>query len=93
MNYLYLLRLVSPEAILAFTALMSLGLGLATTRLRLLCPVAAAAGLIGAGAAILALPMQAALPIQAALPHGRIRSSDPGAQRHSLRSQYDGFFD
>ena len=62
MNYLGLLKLVSPEAILALTALVVLALGLARTGIRLLCPLAAVAGLICAAAAIFALPGHASLP-------------------------------
>ena len=62
MNYLNLLKLVSPEAILAATAIMALGLGLARPGIRWLCPVVAAAGLIGSAVAVLALPTQAGLP-------------------------------
>ena len=61
MNYLFLLKLVSPEAILALAALVVLGLGLARTGVRALCPAAAAVGLIAAAAAIFALPCHAAL--------------------------------
>ncbi len=62
MNYLNLLDLVSPEAILAFTALLTLSLGLSKPGIRALCPAVAAAGLIGATAAIFALPAHASLP-------------------------------
>jgi NADH-quinone oxidoreductase subunit N len=61
MNYLALLRLVSPEAILALTAVALLGLGLTKTGITL-CPIAAVAGLIAAAAAIFALPGYASLP-------------------------------
>jgi NADH-quinone oxidoreductase subunit N len=57
MNYLELLKLVSPEAILALTALVVLGLGLGN--LRFVCPAAAIVGLLGA---IFALPTDASLP-------------------------------
>jgi len=59
MNYLALLKLVSPEAILALAALVTLGLGLGANRL--LPFIAAAAGLIAAAAAIFALPAHASL--------------------------------
>jgi NADH-quinone oxidoreductase subunit N len=59
MNYLALLKLVSPEAILALAALVTLGLGLGSNRL--LPSLAAAAGLIASAAAIFALPAHASL--------------------------------
>jgi len=64
MNYLALLKLVSPEAILALTALvvLALGLGERLGKSRALCSIAAAAGLIAAAAAIFALPLHASLP-------------------------------
>jgi len=62
MNYLGLFKLVSPEAIVGFTALVVLGLGLTRNGVRFLCPAAAVAGLIGAAVAILALPCHASLP-------------------------------
>jgi NADH-quinone oxidoreductase subunit N len=60
MNYLPILKLVSPEAILVLAALLVLALGLG--KLRMLCPIAAAGGLIAAAAAIFVLPAHAALP-------------------------------
>jgi NADH-quinone oxidoreductase subunit N len=62
MNYLLLLKLVSPEAVLAVTALALLGVGLGGPGIRRLLPVAAVAGLICAALAIFALPEHASLP-------------------------------
>ncbi|PYJ10957.1 MAG: NADH-quinone oxidoreductase subunit N [Verrucomicrobia bacterium] len=61
MNYLELLKLAAPEALLALTALVVLALGLATTRGPGICSAVAAAGILCASAAILLLPEQATL--------------------------------
>src|SRR5438045_8566869 len=61
MNYLELLRLASPEATVAITALAVLALGLASTRGAGVCSAAAAAGILFAVAAVLLLPEQATL--------------------------------
>src|ERR1044072_4317255 len=61
MNYLDLLRLASPEAALALTALAVLALGLARARGAGVCSTVAAAGILFASAAVLLLPEQAAL--------------------------------
>jgi NADH:ubiquinone oxidoreductase subunit 2 (subunit N) len=61
MNYFELLRLAAPEAVLVFTALVVLALGLSTERASVLCSGVAAAGLLFASAAVLMLPSQAAL--------------------------------
>jgi NADH-quinone oxidoreductase subunit N len=61
MNYLDLLKLASPEAVIALTALVVLALGLATTRGPGICSAVAAAGILFASAAVLLLPEQAAL--------------------------------
>ena len=61
MNYLDLLQLASPEAVVAVTALVVLALGLATTRGPGICSAVAAAGILVASAAVLLLPEQAAL--------------------------------
>jgi len=62
MNYSELLKLVLPEAILVAAALATLALGLSKAGGRRFCPAIAAAGLIGAGLAILTLPAHAELP-------------------------------
>jgi NADH-quinone oxidoreductase subunit N len=61
MNYLDLLKLASPEAVIALTALIVLALGLATTRGPGICSAVAAAGILFASAAVLLLPDQAML--------------------------------
>jgi NADH-quinone oxidoreductase subunit N len=61
MNYLDLLRLASPEATVALTALAVLALGLARARGAGVCSTVAAAGILFASAAILLLPAQAML--------------------------------
>jgi NADH-quinone oxidoreductase subunit N len=61
MNYLQLLNLALPEAIVAVTALVVLGIGLARDRVPGICSAFAAAGLLFATAAILMLPPQAML--------------------------------
>jgi NADH-quinone oxidoreductase subunit N len=61
MNYLDLLQLASPEAIVAITALVVLALGLARTRGAGVCSAVAAAGILFASAALLLLPERATL--------------------------------
>jgi NADH-quinone oxidoreductase subunit N len=61
MNYLELLKLASPEAVLAVTALTVLALGLASARGAGICSVVATAGILFAAAALLLLPEQATL--------------------------------
>ena len=61
MNYLDLLRLAAPEAVLVVTALVVLALGLASTRALAVCSAVAAAGLLFASSAVLMLPLQATL--------------------------------
>jgi NADH-quinone oxidoreductase subunit N len=61
MSYLELVRLASPEAIIAFTALAVLALGLTSARATALCSATAALGLVLAVGAVLMLPQQAAL--------------------------------
>src|SRR5437870_5287925 len=61
MSYLQLLQLVSPEAIVAVTALVVLGMGVAKNRLPGLCSGVSAAGLLFAAAAGLMLPQQTTL--------------------------------
>ncbi len=61
MNYLDLLRLAAPEAVIVVTALMVLALGLAKERTSGVCSAVAAAGLLFASAAVLMLPPQATL--------------------------------
>lgn len=61
MNYLELLRLAAPEAVLVVTALVVLALGLMSGRTRELCSGVAAAGLLFGVAAVLLLPAQASL--------------------------------
>ncbi len=61
MSYLELLKLASPEAIVAVTALVVLAFGLASERTRGLCSGVAALGLVIAVGAVLMLPQQAAL--------------------------------
>jgi len=61
MNYLELLKLASPEAVVAVTALVVLVLGLARGRTPGVCSAAAAAGILFAIAAIFKLPPNATL--------------------------------
>jgi NADH-quinone oxidoreductase subunit N len=61
MNYLELLKLASPEAIIAVTALAVLGIGLASTRASGICFFAATLGLALAIGAVTILPQQATL--------------------------------
>jgi NADH-quinone oxidoreductase subunit N len=61
MNYLDLLKLASPEAALALTALAVLALGLASARGAGVCSTVAAAGILFASAAVLLLPARATL--------------------------------
>jgi NADH-quinone oxidoreductase subunit N len=61
MNYLELLQLASPEAVVAITALAVLALGLASARGAGICSAVAAAGILFAAAAVLLLPEQATL--------------------------------
>jgi NADH-quinone oxidoreductase subunit N len=61
MNYLDLLKLASPEAVVVVTALAVLALGLASGRGPGICSAVAAAGILFAAAAVLLLPEQAAL--------------------------------
>src|SRR6266702_2101622 len=61
MSYLDLLKLASPEAIIAVTALAVLGIGLATMRASGICYFAAALGLALAIGAVMILPQQATL--------------------------------
>ena len=61
MNYLELLKLASPEAIIAITALAVLGIGLASTRASGICSFAATLGLALAIGAVTILPQQATL--------------------------------
>jgi NADH-quinone oxidoreductase subunit N len=59
--YLELLKLASPEAVIAITALLVLALGLASERTSGLCSGVAAAGLLFAAADVLMLPQHATL--------------------------------
>src|SRR5216117_1822604 len=61
MSYLDLLKLASPEAIIAVTALAVLGIGLASTRASGICSFAATLGLALAIGAVTILPQQATL--------------------------------
>src|SRR5438445_953635 len=61
MSYLDLLKLASPEAIIAVTALAVLGIGLASTRASGVCSFAATVGLALAIGAVMMLPRQATL--------------------------------
>jgi NADH-quinone oxidoreductase subunit N len=61
MNYVELLRLAAPEAVLVVTALLVLALGLLSERASGLCSGVAAAGLLFASSAVLMLPTQASL--------------------------------
>ncbi len=61
MNYLDLLKLASPEAIIAVTVLAVLGIGLASTRASGVCSFAATVGLALAIGAVMMLPRQATL--------------------------------
>jgi NADH-quinone oxidoreductase subunit N len=59
MDYLELLKLASPEAVVVVTALAVLALGLASGRALGVCSAVAAAGIFFATAAVLLLPEQA----------------------------------
>jgi NADH-quinone oxidoreductase subunit N len=61
MNYLELLRLAAPEAVVVVTALVVLALGLMNARTPGICSAVAAAGLLFAASAVLLLPPQATL--------------------------------
>src|SRR5438874_105870 len=61
MSYLDLLKLASPEAIIAVTALAVLGIGLASMRASGICSFAATLGLALAIGAVIILPQQATL--------------------------------
>src|SRR5437870_6934457 len=61
MIFLDLLKLASPEAIIAVTALAVLGIGLASTRASGICSFAATLGLALAIGAVIILPQQATL--------------------------------
>src|SRR5262245_34332388 len=61
MNYLDLLKLASPEAVIVVTALAVLAFGLAKRRSTGVCSAMAAAGIVFAVTAILLLPEQANL--------------------------------
>jgi NADH-quinone oxidoreductase subunit N len=61
MSYLQLLKLASPEAIVAATAFVVLGIGLAGNRLAGICSGVAAAGLMFGAGAVLMLPQHATL--------------------------------
>src|SRR5881398_690228 len=61
MSYLDLLKLASPEAIIAVTALAVLGIGLASARASAICSFAATLGLALAIGAVMILPQQATL--------------------------------
>ena len=61
MNYLDLLKLASPEAIVVVTALIVLGIGLATQRAAMVCSFVAACGLLIAIGSVSILPRNATL--------------------------------
>src|SRR5436190_9893448 len=61
MRYFELLRFAAPETIIVVAALAVLTIGLVSTRARLLCPIAAAVGILVAIVAIVKLPPQANL--------------------------------
>src|SRR5207249_4028533 len=61
MSYLDLLKLASPEAIIAATALVVLGIGLVSMRASGICSFAATLGLALAIGAVMILPQQATL--------------------------------
>jgi NADH-quinone oxidoreductase subunit N len=61
MNYLHLLKLVSPEVVVAVTALAVLGIGLTGQRAAGLCAFVAALGLVLATGAVSELPARATL--------------------------------
>lgn len=61
MNYLELLRLAAPEAVIVVTALVVLALGLMSGRTKGICSGVAVAGLLFGVAAVLRLPAQATL--------------------------------
>jgi NADH-quinone oxidoreductase subunit N len=61
MNYLELLRLAAPEAIIVLTALVVLAIGLTVRRPNALCSFAAVLGIALATAAVLMLPGDAAI--------------------------------
>src|SRR5919108_3937176 len=56
MNYLDLLRLVSPEAIVVITALVVLAIGLTSGNKKNICTVVCALGLVAAAVSVLMLP-------------------------------------
>ncbi|MFN2476276.1 MAG: NADH-quinone oxidoreductase subunit N [Chthoniobacterales bacterium] len=56
MNYLELLKLAAPEAIVVFAAIIVLTVGLARANSELICSIVAALGLIAAGIAVSMLP-------------------------------------
>lgn len=61
MNYLELLRLAAPEAVIVITALVVLAFGLVNTRTTGICSALAAAGIFFAVATVLLLPPSATL--------------------------------
>ena len=61
MNYLELLKLAAPEAIVVVTALVVLTIGLTSTRAALLCPMMAVLGIAVAIAAVVMLSQHANL--------------------------------
>jgi NADH-quinone oxidoreductase subunit N len=61
MSYLELLKLASPEAVVVVTALVVLGIGLASARASAICSAVAALGLATAVGAVLMLPRNATL--------------------------------
>ena len=61
MNYLELLRLAAPEAVIVITALLVLAFGLVNSRATGICSALAGAGLLFAAAAVLLLPSSATL--------------------------------
>ena len=61
MSYLELLKLASPEAIVAVTALVALAVGLTSERASVFCGVIAALGLVIAIGAVVMLPQHATL--------------------------------
>lgn len=61
MNYLDLLRLATPEAVVALTALVVLTIGLARPRARVFCSAIAILGLAVATTAVLMLPRNATM--------------------------------
>jgi NADH-quinone oxidoreductase subunit N len=60
-SYLEFLKLAAPEAVVVFTALVVLAIGLGSKHAQVICPVLAAFGLIAASVMVTTLPNEASL--------------------------------